>query len=124
MFDFMDEDWFIITLEVFFLIFIIYDAKKYFLTKKKEYLTNIIMTIGFAIWTLYPMYISYFKWDDIQKQEILKTCQEDHNATLCKCINETIFKTYGHDEFETLNENKLIEFKKEAKEDCLDDSWF
>ena len=124
MFDFMDEDWFIITLEVFFLIFIIYDAKQYFLTKKKEYLTNIVLTIGFAIWTLYPMYISYFKWDETQKQDVLKACEKEDNVTLCKCIDGGLFKEYGFEELKNLDETKLKEFKKDAKEDCLDDGWF
>ena len=41
MFDFLDEDWFVITLEIAFLLFIAYDAKLYFKTKKKDYLFNI-----------------------------------------------------------------------------------
>ena len=124
MFDFMDEDWFIITLEIAFLVFIIYDAKQYFRTKKKEYLTNIALTLGFAIWTLYPMYISYFKWDDSQKQEMLMSCEKEDNATLCRCIDKSLFKEYGFDELKTLDVKALTEFKKDAKEDCLDDGWF
>ena len=124
MFDFIDSDWFNITLQVFFLIFIVYDAKQYLQTKKKEYLTNIALTIGFAIWTLYPMYISYFKWTDEQKQEVLKACDKEDNATLCKCVDGGLFKEYGFEELQTLDKKELQEFKKDAKEDCLDDSWF
>ena len=120
----MDEDWFIITLEIVFLIFIIYDARKYLQTKKKEYLTNIVLTIGFAIWTLYPMYISYFKWTETQKQEILKACDKEDNASLCRCIDGGLFKEYAFKEIKTLDKIELQEFKKDAKEDCLDDGWF
>jgi hypothetical protein len=124
MLDFMDEDWFIITSEIVFLILVIYDIKQYLNTKKKEYLTNIVLTIGFAIWTLYPMYISYFKWSDTQKQKMLITCDNDKNTTLCNCIDKSIFKNYSYKEFQTITKNELDKFKKEAKEDCLDDSWF
>ncbi|MBN2781858.1 MAG: hypothetical protein JXQ66_01300 [Campylobacterales bacterium] len=124
MFDFMDEDWFIITLEVIFLILIAYDVKQYMQTKKKEYITNIVLTIGFAIWTLYPMYNSYFKWSDEQKSQMLKSCDSDANQTICKCIVDSTFKEFGYDEYQTLDAKKLEEFKKEAKEDCSDDGWF
>ena len=124
MFDFMDEDWFIITLEIVFLILVIYDIRGYINTKKREYLTNIVLTIGFAIWTLYPMYISYFKWNDTQKQEMLETCDKDRNTTLCNCVDKSIFKEYGYDELQTVDKTELQEFKKEAREDCLDDGWF
>ena len=129
MFDFLDSDWFIITLEIIFLILILYDIKKYIETKKKEYITNIVLTLGFAIWTLYPMYTSYFGWEDKQKQEMLLVCDEmqDANATkLCNCVDETIFKNFTYKEFsqKDTNSKEYQEFMKEAKEDCLDDGWF
>ncbi len=124
MFDFMDEDWFTITLEVFFLIFIVYDAKQYLQSKKKEYLVNIVLTIGFAIWTLYPMYISYFKWSETQKEEVLKSCEKEDNVTLCRCIDGGLFKEYSFEELKSLDKDKLQKIKEEAKEDCLDDGWF
>ena len=124
MFDFMDEDWFIITLEVVFLILVVYDVKKYMQTRKKEYITNIVLTIGFAIWTLYPMYICYFKWDEEKKQEFISSCKKDKNETLCRCIDEAIFKSYTYDEFKSFESKKLEDIKTEFKEDCVDDSWF
>ncbi len=124
MFNFMDEDWFIITLEIIFLILIIYDVKKYLETKKKEYITNIVFTLGFAIWTLFPMYTSYFKWDDSKKQEMLTACKSDDNQTICECVTDSIFKKYAYDEYVKLDEKALIDFKKEANEDCRDDGWF
>ena len=126
MFDFLDSDWFVITLEIVFLILIVFDIKKYKATKKKEYITNIVLTIGFAIWTLYPMYKSYFGWQDRQKQEMDSTCYKDVNDTLCKCVDDAIFKGYIYEEYKVLDKNsdKFKEFVKDAKEDCLDDSWF
>lgn len=126
MFDFLESDWFIITLEVVFLVLISYDIKKYFQTKKKEYVTNAVLTIGFAIWTLYPMYKSYFGWDEKQKTEMISSCQNESNATLCRCIDEKIFKEYVYEEYKNLDKNstEFKEFLKETKEDCLDDSWF
>lgn len=129
MFDFLDSDWFIITLEIIFVILIAYDIKKYIETKKKEYITNIVLTFGFAIWTLYPMYVKYFGWEDSQKQKVLAKCDMngDANATkLCNCSYDTIFKAFTHDEYISKDKNstEYKEFIKETREDCLDDSWF
>lgn len=126
MFDFLDSDWFVIGLEIVFLILIVYDIKKYIETKKKEYITNIVLTVGFAIWTLMPFYNSYFKWSDVQKQELVLTCQNENNATLCKCLSDKTFKEHGFEEYNALDKNSTNykEFVKESKEECLDDSWF
>ncbi|WP_297444055.1 hypothetical protein [Sulfurimonas sp.] len=128
MFDFLDSDWFNIGLEVVFIILISYDVKKYFETKKREYIINIVLTIGFAIWALYPYYTSYVGWEESQKEKMISTCdKEDANTTkLCKCIDDALFKGFTHDEYIALDKNgsEYQEFIKEAKEDCLDDSWF
>lgn len=124
MFDFLDEDWFIIGLEVVFLVLIAYDVKKYIETKKKEYITNAVLTIGFAIWTLLPFYNSYFGWNETQKQELILTCQKENNETLCKCLSESSFKEFGFDKYNKLDKDALGEFIKDTKEECLDDSWF
>ncbi len=126
MFDFLSSDWFNITLEIIFLILIAYDIKKYRETKKREYLTNIALTFGFAVWTLYPYYNSYIGWDDGQKLKMSSTCQYDSNQTVCACIDEVIFKEYSFETFESLDKNgsDFIKFIKETKEDCVDDSWF
>jgi len=123
MFDFLDSDWFNIGLEIIFLVLVTYDIKMYIQTRKKEYITNIVLTIGFAIWTLYPYYKSYFGWNEIQKSEILKNC-DNNDTKLCRCIDDTIFKTYSYDEYKKLTKKEYEEFLKESKEDCLDDSWF
>ena len=126
MLDFLDEDWFIITLEVVFLVLIIYDIKKYIQTKKKEYITNIVLTFGFAVWTLYPMYKSYFGWEEAQKTEMLSTCVDANDTKLCKCVDDAIFKGYVYEEYKALDKNssEFQEFIKEAKEDCNDSGWF
>ncbi len=126
MFDFLDSDWFNIGLEIVFLILISYDVKKYFETKKKEYIVNIVLTIGFAIWVLYPYYKSYYGWEEAQKQEMLSSCSDSNNSKLCKCVDDKIFKGYIYEDYKNLDKNSsdYKEFLKDAKEECEDDSWF
>ncbi len=126
MFDFLDSDWFNIGLEIVFLILISYDIKKYFETKKKEYILNIVLTVGFAIWVLYPYYKSYYGWQESQKQEMISTCVDANNTELCKCVDEAIFKEFVYEEYKTQDKNssEYKKFIKETKEDCVDDSWF
>ena len=127
MFDFLESDWFNIGLEVLFLILISYDIKKYFDTRKREYLVNIVLTIGFAIWALYPYYNSYIGWQEEQKKEMLSHCSGDENSTkLCRCLDDATFKEFTYEEYKALDKNgsDYKEFVKDAKEECLDDSWF
>jgi len=127
MFDFLESDWFNIGLEVVFLVLISYDVKKYFDTRKREYLVNIVLTIGFAIWALYPYYNSYIGWEDSQKKEMLSHCKGDENSTkLCRCLDDATFKEYTYEEYKALdtNSSEYKEFVKDAKEECLDDGWF
>jgi len=125
-FDFLDSDWFVISLEIVFLLFIVYDAKKYFETKKKEYITNIVLTFGFFIWALIPFYNSYMTWSEDKKQELISECKKENNETLCQCLDDKIFKEYSFEDFKSLDKNgsDFNEFVKETKEECLDDSWF
>jgi len=126
LFDFLDSDWFNITLEVIFILLISYDVKKYIETKKREYIVNIVLTVVFAIWALYPYYNSYIGWEDGQKEALLSNCNDINDSELCRCLDDTTFKTYRYDEYMALDKNssEYIEFLKEAKEDCEDDSWF
>jgi hypothetical protein len=126
MLDFLDSDWFNIALEVVFVILISYDIKKYFETKKREYIVNIVLTIGFAVWTLYPYYTSYVGWDESQKEVMISHCEDSNDTKLCQCLDNKTFKTYTHDEYITLDQNatEYKEFLKEARKDCLDDGWF
>jgi len=124
--DFLDSDWFIITLEIVFVTLLAYDIKKYIQTKKKEYITNIVLTLGFAIWTLYPMYLSYFGWEEEQKKEMISSCENDENQTLCRKVDDAIFKNYTYEEYKKtdINSTQFKEFIEETKEDILDDGWF
>ena len=126
MFDFLDSDWFNIGLEVVFILMLSYDVKEYIQTRNKKYITNIVLTIGFAIWALYPYYNSYVGWEDEQKKVLLSHCNDINDTKLCRCLDDTTFKTYTHDEYILLDKNstEYKEFLKEAKEDCEDDSWF
>ena len=126
MFDFLDSDWFNITLEIIFIVLISYDIKKYIETKKREYIVNIVLTVVFAIWALYPYYNSYIGWEDEQKEALLSNCNDINDSELCRCLDDTTFKTYRYDEYMALDKNssEYSEFLKEAKEDCEDDSWF
>ena len=126
MFDFLDSDWFNITLEIVFVLLISYDVKKYINTKKREYLINIVLTIGFAIWALYPYYTSYVGWEESQKEVMLSHCKDAKKTKLCSCLDEATFKAYTHDEYIALDKNssEYKEWLKDAKEDCLDDGWF
>lgn len=127
MFDFLDSDWFNISLQIIFVLLIVFDIRKYQQTKKKEYMFNIVATIGFAIWALYPYYNSYVGWQEEEKKEMLSHCKGDENSTkLCKCLDESTFKNYTYAEYKTIDKNgsEYKSFLKDAKKDCLDDSWF
>lgn len=126
MFDFLNEDWFVIVLEVVFLILIIYDINRYIKTKRKDYLVNIFITLGFAIWTLYPMYTSYFGWEDSQKSEIIMQCEESNTNELCKCVSDRQFKQYTYLEYMKIDKNSTDykEYIENTKADCIDESWF
>ena len=126
MFDFLESDWFNITLEIVFLLLISWDVKRYFETKKREYIVNIVLTVGFAIWALWPYYNSYIEWSDEEKKSLLSSCNNETNATLCACMDDAIFKNFTHEEYTKLDKNgsEFKKFLQDAKEDCTDDSWF
>ena len=126
MFDFLDSDWFNIGLEVVFVILIVYDLKKYFETRKREYIVNIVLTAGFAVWALYPYYTSYVGWEDEQKSVMISHCSDTNDTKLCTCVDEATFKNYTHDEYIAVDKNssEYREFLKDTKEDCNDSGWF
>lgn len=124
MFDFLDSDWFIIGLEIVFLLFIGYDAWKYIQTRKREYIMNIVLAIGFAIWVLYPFYTKYYQWEDSEKSMLDKSCLSEHNASYCACIDDKIFKEYDAQTYSKLdikNDKDFLEFLKESEEECFED---
>jgi len=124
MFDFLDTDWFVIGLEIVFLTFIAYDAWKYSKTKKKEYIFNIIIAIGFAIWVLYPFYTKYYMWEEKDREALERECLDEHNSSYCVCMDNMIFKAYDLQSFKLLdkkNDKEYLEFIKESKEECFGD---
>lgn len=124
MFDFMDSDAFIIGLEIVFLLFIAYDAWKYSKTKKREYIINIVLAIGFAIWVLYPFYTKYYTWEEKQREDMIQSCLGEHNASYCRCVDDNIFKTYDYNTFKAIDQNNdkdFLAFIGDVEKGCLED---
>ncbi len=124
MFDFLDADWFVIGVEILFLLFIGYDAWKYYKTRKKEYIFNIVLAIGFAIWVLYPFYTKYYMWEEKDRQALIESCLSEHNATYCNCVDDRIFKEYDMQTYNRLdkkNDKAFLAFIKTSEEECFED---
>ena len=119
MFDFLENDIFVIVLNIAFLIFIIYDYKKYKATKQKMLLLNIAMTIGFAIWVMIPFYNKYFTWSDENITKITVACS-DSNKTLYNCMVDSTIKAYSYEDYscEDKNSSDYKAFVTEALETC------
>lgn len=120
----MDTDEFIIGLEIVFLLFIAYDAWKYSKTKKREYIINIVLAIGFAIWVLYPFYTKYYTWEETDREALMQSCLSDHNVSYCGCINNNIYKEYALKTYEAIDQNNdkdFLEFIDDVKKGCLED---
>ncbi len=124
MFDFLDSDWFIVGLEIIFLLFIIYDTRLYIRTKKKEYLFNIALALGFAIWTLYPFYTKYYTWQPQEREALIKSCESEHNTSYCECLDDKIFKAYDIKNYRALEKAKdeaYLEFLEESQKECREE---
>ena len=124
MFDFMDTDWFIVGLEILFLIFIAYDTWKYIKTKKREYIINIVVAIGFAIWVLYPFYTKYYTWTPEQRDSLMQSCLSDNNTSYCSCIKNNIVKEYDFESFMAIDkkeDKEYLAFMGELEKGCLED---
>ena len=129
MFAFYESDWFTITLEILFLLFIFYDGRRYLQTKKREYLLNIIMTIGFFFWAIVPFYNKYFTWQDVDKASLTKNCVSEHNQTYCDCLDDKVFKEYSFEDFKHLKraeDEDYLEFFSDVDKECrgIDTGWF
>lgn len=121
MFDFLDSDWFIVSLEIVFLLFIVYDTRLYIRTKKREYLFNIALALGFAIWTLYPFYTKYYTWQPQEREELIESCTSEQNASYCECLDDKIFKAYDIKSYRALEKDKdeeYLEFLEESHKEC------
>ena len=123
MFDFLDSDWFIIGLEIVFITLISYDAYKYVKTKKRQYIFNIVLTLGFAIWTLYPFYTKYYEWNDADRDKMMSECLANGSERYCGCLENEIFKEYDEETFKSLEDSEdlyFLEFMNETRKDCLE----
>ncbi len=124
MFDFLDNDYFNIILQIVFLLFIAYDTKKYFQTRQKQYLINIALTLGFFIWAIVPFYNKYMTWDNTHKSELKIWCEKDNNISMCKCLDDKVFKEYSYESYKAYKsktDSDLKEFLSEVKKECLED---
>lgn len=128
MFAFYESDWFTIVLEIAFLLFIVYDAKRYFQTGKREYLVNIVLAVGFFFWALVPFYNKYYTWQDADQKSLMAQCVQEHNQSYCSCLDDKIFKEYALETFKALDRQKdedYLEFMEEVDKECRgEDSWF
>lgn len=121
MFDFLDNDIFVIVINIAFLIFIIYDIKKYKETQHKALLVNIALTLGFLVWVMIPFYNKYITWDKKDITLLSQSC--DVNATMCACLTDSIIKAYSFEGFTDINKQSsgYLEFLKESKKECHKD---
>lgn len=122
MFDFFESDTFTIGLEVAFLVFIGYDARKYFLTRRREYLLNILLAVGFFIWAAIPFYNKYYTWSDAERNALTTLCAKLHDKAQCECLTDTVTKGYSFKAYESAFETaELTTFTAAAIKECGDE---
>lgn len=126
---FYESDWFTITLEILFLLFIAYDTKRYYQTGKREYLINIVLAVLFFFWALVPFYNKYLTWEESDRIALIAECQKEHNASYCFCLDDKIFKEYDFEGYRGLEKGKESEFAlfiDEVDKECKgeEESWF
>lgn len=128
MFAFYESDWFTITLEILFLLFIVYDAKRYFQTRKREYLLNIVLAVLFFFWALVPFYNKYYSWQESDKESLMAQCVQEQNQSYCSCLDDKIFKEYDIETYNELDKKKDKDFRELLEgfdKECRgEDSWF
>lgn len=127
MFAFYESDWFTITLEILFLLFIAYDTKRYFETRKREYLLNILLAVVFFFWALIPFYNKYLTWDEAAKTALITECSNEHNTSYCSCLEDKVFKEYDFESYRKIEktDEDLLEFLQESDKECRGEgSWF
>ena len=111
-----------------FLLFITYDAKRYFQTRKREYLLNILLAVVFFFWASVPFYNKYYGWQERDRTSLTAQCADEYNQTYCSCLEDKIFKEYDFESYKVLSLNKddeLTEFLDESAKECRgEESWF
>ncbi len=119
MFDFFQSDTFTIILEIAFLIFIGYDLRKYMLTKRREFLVNIALAVGFFIWAAIPFYNKYYTWNSAERSALTTLCAQEYDKTLCECLTDTLTKEYTFGAYEAAFETpELKAFTERARGEC------
>lgn len=122
MFDFFESDAFTIGLEIAFLGFIGYDARKYFLTRRREYIVNIALAVGFFIWAAIPFYNKYYTWSDADKLALQMICEKEKTEAVCECLTDAVTKEYAFSAYEAAFETpELQAFTQEAKKECREE---
>ncbi len=128
MFAFYESDWFTITLEILFMLFIVYDTRRYLQTRKREYLLNIVLAVAFFFWALVPFYNKYYSWQDGDKEGVLSACMKEYNQSYCTCLDDKIFKEYDFESYKALNKQKderYLEFVDDVDKECRgEEGWF
>jgi len=128
MFTFYESDWFTIVLEILFLLFIVYDTRRYLKTRKREYLLNIVLAVVFFFWALVPFYNKYYSWKEGDKERVLATCVREYNQSYCTCLEDKIFKEYDFESFKVLDkqdDEDYQAFLDEVDKECRgEEGWF
>lgn len=122
MFDFFQSDAFTIGLEIAFLVFIFYDLRKYLATKKREYMVNIVLAVGFFIYTAIPFYKKYATWSDADRLVLQAVCEKENEAKLCDCLSDAIEKEYTFEAYDKAFETEELKiFVDETLTECKED---
>lgn len=122
MFDFFESDTFTIGLEIAFLLFMGYDLRRYMLTRRREYMFNIVLTVGFFIYAAIPFYNKYYTWSDTERMALLTLCAKEKGPDVCECLTDTLTKEYAFSAYEKAFETPELEaFTEETTKECRED---
>lgn len=122
MFEFFESDVFTIGLEIALLLFVAYDLKKYLATKKREYMVNIVLALGFFIYTAIPFYNKYVTWSEADRIALQTVCEKEHTKAVCKCLSDATEKKYSFAAYEKAFESEELKtFTDETLQECTED---
>ena len=63
-------------------------------------------------------------WEEKDRQALIKSCLNEHNASYCDCVDDKIFKEYDLESFNALEKRKdkeLSEFIAASERECFED---